>query len=69
MYQGKTATQQLKDKDETPIVMVHAVNINETKTLCLPIEEEWRQATSEDHDLGFIKSILSVLEEAHIGPN
>ena len=59
MYQGKTATQQLKDKDETPIVMVHAVNINETKTLCLPIEEEWRQYTSEDHDIRYVKRILS----------
>ena len=32
--------------------MVQAVKINETETLCLPTEEEWRQVKSEDHDLG-----------------
>ena len=42
--------------------MVHVRNINENETLCLPIEEEWRQATSEYHDLGYIKNILSGLE-------
>ena len=28
MHQGKTSTQKLKDKDETPTVMVNAVQIN-----------------------------------------
>ena len=59
MYQGKTARKQQKYKYETPTVMVHAGQINETRTLCLPTEEEWRQATSEDHYLGYIKNILS----------
>ena len=46
MYQGHTETQQLKDKDETPTGMVQSGNINENKTLCIPTEEYWRQATS-----------------------
>ena len=36
IHQGQTATQQLKEKDETPTVMVHVVYINEITTLCLP---------------------------------
>ena len=48
--------------------MVHAGHINETFKLPLPTEEEWMQATSYDHDLGYIKRILSSLEETHINP-
>ena len=51
MHQGHIETQQLKYKNETPTLMVHAVQINEIAALPLPTEEEWRQATSEDHDL------------------
>ena len=43
--------------------MLHEVNINETTTLCLTKEEEWRQATSEYHDIGYIKNTLSGTEE------
>ena len=39
MYQGQTATKQLKENDEIPTVMVNAGKINETTTLCLPTEE------------------------------
>ena len=39
MYQGKTATQHLKYKDETPTVMVHAGQINENTTLYIPTDE------------------------------
>ena len=46
--------------------MVHAGKINKTKTLPLPTEEEWRQATSEDRDLGYIKKILSSPDETPI---
>ena len=42
IHQSQKATQRLKDKDETPTVMLHAGNINENTTLCLPTEEEWR---------------------------
>ena len=35
MHQGQKATNHLKDKGDTPTVMVHAGNINETTTLCL----------------------------------
>ena len=48
--------------------MVHVVHINKTTTLTLPTEEEWRQAKSEDHDMGYIKSILSSTEETPIEP-
>ena len=48
--------------------MVHKVKINKTTTLTLHTEEEWNQATSEDHDLGYIKRILSSLEETPIDP-
>ena len=51
MNQGHTETQQLKDKNETPKLMVHEGQIKKTTTLPLPTEEEWRQATSEDLDI------------------
>ena len=59
MYQGKTVTKHMKYRGEKPTVMAHADHINETATLCLPIEEEWRQYTSEDHDIRYVKRILS----------
>ena len=59
MHQGHTETKQLKYNNETPTAMVHAGNINRNKTLPLRTEEEWRQATSEDHDIGYINRILS----------
>ena len=59
MHQGNTATQQLKNKDETPTDMVHVGQINETTKLCLHTEEDWGQATSEYHDIGYIYNILS----------
>ena len=68
MYQGKTGTKQLKYKDETPIVMVQTGNINETTTLSLPTEEEWRKATSDNHDIGYIQNILSGPEETLVDP-
>ena len=52
MNHEKTATIVLKNKGEISIGMVHARQINKTTTLILPTEEEWRQDTSEDHDLG-----------------
>ena len=48
--------------------MVHAGQINESTTLHLPTELEWRQATSDDNYLGYIKKILSSPEETHIDP-
>ena len=48
--------------------MVHAGQIYKTATLTLLTEEEWRKATSEDHDLGYINRILSSLEGAPIDP-
>ena len=68
MHHGHTETQHLKYNNETPTVMVHAVQINKTTTLPLPTEEEWRQATSKGHDLGYIKRILSSPEETRIDP-
>ena len=68
MHHGHTETQHLKYNNETPTVMVHAVQINKTTTLPLPTEEEWRQATSKVHDLGYIKRILSSPEETRIDP-
>ena len=59
MRQGQTATKNMKDKGEIITVTVHAVQINKTKTLFLPTEEDWRQATSEDHDLICINRIVS----------
>ena len=58
MHQGQTATP----------VMVHAGQINETTTLCLPTEEYWRQATLEGHGLGYINNILSGMQETPIEP-
>ena len=68
IHQGHTETQQTKDKNETPTVMLHMGQINKTITLPINNEEEWRQATSEDHDLGYIKIILSSPEETPIDP-
>ena len=68
MHQGHIETQQLKDNNETPTVMVHEGYIKKTTTLPLPNEEEWRQATSEDHDLGCIKRVLYSPEETPIDP-
>ena len=45
MQQGQTSTQQLKDNNEIPIVMVHTRQIDETITLNKPTEEEWRKTT------------------------
>ena len=59
MHQGYTETQHLKNNNETPTVMVHAGYINKTTTLHLPLEEEFRQAILEDHDLRYINIILS----------
>ena len=59
MHQGGTETQQLENNNETPTVMVHAGHINKITALNLPTDEEWRKATSEDHDLGYLNSILS----------
>ena len=39
--------------------MVNIGHINETTTLPIPTEEEYKQATSEDYDLIYNKSILS----------
>ena len=68
MRQGNIDTQHLKDNNETPTVMVHAGQINKTTTPSLPTEEEWRQATSDDHDIGYINSILSSPMEIPIDP-
>ena len=57
-----------ENNTKTTTVMVHAGQINETTTLPLPTEEEWRQATSEDHDLVYIKRVLSGPEETPIEP-
>ena len=48
--------------------MMNVGQINVTTTLCLPTAEDWRQATSEDHDLGYINNILSGPEEIHVNP-
>ena len=58
MHQENTETQQLKDNNKTSTVMMHGGKINETITLTIPTEKEWRQATSKDHDLGYIKRIF-----------
>ena len=52
-----------------PTGTVHAGQINKTTTLPLPIEEYWRQATSEDHDLIYIKRILLGPEDTPIDTN
>ena len=66
MNQGKTSKKHMKYKGETPTVMVYEGQINKIKTLPVPTEEQWRQATSEDHDLGYIKRILCSPEETPI---
>ena len=66
MHQGQTATKKLKDKGETPMVLLYAGQINETTTLFIPTEEERSQATAEDHDLRFLKRVLSGMEETPI---
>ena len=68
MHHGHIETQQLKDKNEKPTLRVHAGQINETTTLPLPTEEEWRKATSDNHDLIYIERILSIPEEKPIEP-
>ena len=50
----------LKYKDEIPTVMLNMVQIYQTTTLFLPTEENWRQATEEDHYLRYINSILYI---------
>ena len=44
-------------------MIVHAGQIRKTTKPALPTEEEWMQATSEDHDLGYIQKILFSAEE------
>ena len=68
LQQVHIETQHLKDKNETPTLMVHAGNINKTTAIPLPTNEEWRQATSEDNDIGYIQGILSIPEETPIDP-
>ena len=68
MHQGHTETYQLKYNNETPTVMVRTGKINKNTKLPLPTEEEWSQATSQGHDIGYIKSILYSPEETPIGP-
>ena len=68
MHQVHIEKQQLKYNNETPTVMVHVGKINKTTTLTLPNEEDWRQAISENHDIGYIKRILSSPEETLIDP-
>ena len=45
MHHKQTTIKQLKDKVEITAGEVHEVYINKTKTLPLPIEEEWSKAT------------------------
>ena len=68
MHQGQIETQKMKYNNETPTVMVNAGQINKTTTMPLTTEEDWSQAKSEDHDLGYIKRILSSPEETPIDP-
>ena len=68
MKYGQTAKKQLKNKGEITTGTVHAGQINKTITLTIPTEEEWRQATSYDHDIGYIRSILSIPQETSIDP-
>ena len=56
---GAYKTHHMKYNNETPTYMVHAGQINETTTLPLPTEEDWKQATSEENDIGYIRRILS----------
>ena len=68
MHQENIERQHLKDNNETPTVMVHVRRMKKNTTLSLPTEERWRKATSQDHDLGYIKRILSSPEEKPIDP-
>ena len=68
MHKGHTETKKLKNNNETPTVIVHAGQINKTTTLPLPTDEYWMQATSEDHDIGYIKRILSSPDDTPIDP-
>ena len=47
-------------------MVVHTGHINKTTTLPLLTEEEWSQATSDDHNIGYFKRILSIIEETTI---
>ena len=58
----------MKYKDETPTLMVHVGQINETTTLCLTTKEEWSQTTPEDHNIKYNKRILYGSEETHVDP-
>ena len=66
MHQCQTTRKQLKYKGETTTAMVLVVNINDTTTLCISKVEERRQATLEDHDIRYIKSILSGLDKTPV---
>ena len=68
MQHKQTATKQLKDKCEIPTATVHVGQINKTTTLSLPTEEYWSKATTEDHDIRYIKRNLSSPEETQIKP-
>ena len=68
MHQGMTTTKELKDEDKKTTIVVHTGKFNKTTTLCLPTEEEWRQAISEDLYLCYIKRISYGMEETHIDP-
>ena len=68
MHLGQTAAKQKNNKGVKNIVMVYAGHTNETTTLFLPTEEECGRTTSEDHDLGYIKSILSGPEGEMVYP-
>ena len=56
-------TKKLIEKYETTTAMAHASQIKEVKTLCLPIEEDWRKENSEDNDLKYVERILYIIEE------
>ena len=68
MHNEKTETKQLKDKVKITTGTVHAGEIKKTTRLTLSTEKQWKQAISEDHDLGYIKSILSSTQETTIDP-
>ena len=58
----------MKDKGDIIAVMVHLLQIKKSTTLPLHTDEDWRKFTSEDHDLGYIKSIISIPDETTINP-
>ena len=68
MHHEHTETKHIKDKSEIPPGTVNAGHINKITTLPLPAEGDWKQATSEDNYLRYIKSILSSPEEKPIEP-